>query len=150
MSAHCRSVGIRGSSSIGAQAHADAHCRADRTYIGAHSDVAQSMLRQATRLGGRRLDCFDTVLPTLYSDAGFVPVARLAWNDDYAPDGWDYQQFGRFNDGRPDVVFLAYDPDRVGGMYTRGTGEYVDDYEIGIARSQVTGEACRKHEGRKH
>ncbi|RAL31012.1 hypothetical protein [Rhodococcus sp. AQ5-07] len=103
----------------------------------AHSDVAQSMLRQATTLGGRRLDCFDTVLPTLYADAGFVPVARLAWNDDYAPDGWDYQQFGRFNGGRPDVAFKAYDPDRVGGIYTPGAGEYVDDYDIGIARSQA-------------
>ena len=103
----------------------------------AHPKAVQSMLRQATRLGGRRLDCFDTVLPTLYADAGFVPVARLAWNDDYAPDGWDYQQFGRFNGGRPDVVFMAYNPDRVGGMYTPGAGEYVDDYDIGIARCQA-------------
>ena len=103
----------------------------------AHSDVAQAMLRQSTMLGGRRLDCFDTVLPTLYADAGFVPVARLAWNDDYAPDGWDYQQFGRFNGGRPDVVFMAYDPGRVGGIYTPGAGEYVDDYDIGIARCQA-------------
>ncbi|WP_287164555.1 hypothetical protein [Rhodococcus sp. (in: high G+C Gram-positive bacteria)] len=103
----------------------------------AHPRAVQSMLRQATRLGGNRLDCFDTVLPKLYADAGFVPVARLAWNDDYAPDGWDYQQFGRFNGGRPDVVFMAYDPDRVGGMYTPGAGEYVDDYDIGIARTQA-------------
>ncbi|MDA3637527.1 MULTISPECIES: hypothetical protein [Rhodococcus] len=88
----------------------------------AHPKAVQSMIRQATRLGGHRLDCFDTVLPTLYADAGFVPVARLAWNDDYAPDGWDYQQFGRFNGGRPDVVFMAYVPDRVGGMYTPGDG----------------------------
>lgn len=27
------------------------------------------------------------VLPDLYADAGFVPVARLKWNDDYAPAG---------------------------------------------------------------
>jgi hypothetical protein len=30
---------------------------------GAHPNAAPSMLRQATVLGGRRLDCFDTVLP---------------------------------------------------------------------------------------
>lgn len=69
-----------------------------------------------------------------------MPVARLKWNDDYAPpDGWDYDTFRTFNDGRPpDVVFMAYDPDRVGGMYTRGGGggEYVDDYDDGIARTQ--------------
>ena len=64
-------------------------------------------------------------------------MGRLVWNDDYAPDGWDYQQFGRFNGGRPDVVFMAYDPDRVGCTYIPGTAEYVDDYDIGIARSQA-------------
>ena len=65
----------------------------------------------------------------------FVPIARLAWSDDYAPDGWDYQQFGRFNRGRPDVVFMGFDPGHVGGMYTPGAGEYVDDYDVGIARA---------------
>lgn len=103
----------------------------------AHPRSVQSIIRQATRLGGHRLDCFDTVLPKLYADAGFVPVARLGWNDDYAPDGWDYQQFSRFNGGRPDVVFMAYDPDRVGGMYTPGAGEHVEDYDAGIALAQA-------------
>jgi hypothetical protein len=103
----------------------------------AHPKAVQSMIRQATALGGHRLDCFDTALPTLYADAGFVPVARLAWNDDYAPDGWDYQQFSGFNGGRPDVVFMAHDPDHIGSTYTPGTGEYVDDYDIGIARAQT-------------
>ena len=59
-----------------------------------------------------------------------IPVSRLAWNDDYAPDGWDYEQFGRFNGGRSDVVFMSYDPDGVGGIYTPGAGEYVDDYDV--------------------
>ncbi|NRI64840.1 hypothetical protein FEZ60_04700 [Rhodococcus sp. MS16] len=103
----------------------------------AHPRSVQSMIRQATRLGGHRLDCFDTVLPDMYADAGFVPVARLAWNDDYAPEGWDYQLFGTFNGGRPDVVFMAYDPNRVGGIYTPGTGEYVADYDVGITRAQA-------------
>ncbi|MGO4205521.1 hypothetical protein AB4Z09_28070 [Rhodococcus sp. TAF43] len=103
----------------------------------AHPHAARAMLRHATALGGRRLDCFDTVLPDLYADAGFVPVARLHWNDDYAPDGWDYQRFDSFNGGRPDVVFMAYDPDRVGGTYTPGAGEYVDDYDTGITRAQT-------------
>jgi len=102
----------------------------------AHPKAVQSMLRQATVLGGRRLDCFDTVLPKLYADAGFVPVARLRWNDDYAPDGWDYDTFRSFSNGRPDVVFMAYDPDRLGGKYTRGEGEYVDDYDVGTALSR--------------
>lgn len=51
--------------------------------------------------------------------------------------GLGLQAFGTFNGGRPDVVFMAYDPDHVGGIYTPGTGEYVDDYDVGIARAQA-------------
>jgi len=116
-------VAIKGDEVVSAFAHKDC----------AHPRAARAMLRHATALGGRRLDCFDTVLPKFYADAGFVPVARLTWNDDYAPDGWDYDTFRRFNDGRPDVVFMAFDSYRVGGDYTPGAGEYVDDYDEGIA-----------------
>ncbi len=119
-------VALKGDEVVSAFAHKDC----------AHPRASRAMLRHATALGGRRLDCFDTVLPKFYADAGFVPVARLKWNDEYAPDGWDYDTFRTFNDGRPDVVFMAYDPDRVGGKYTPGVGEYVDDYDDGIARAQ--------------
>lgn len=119
-------VALKGDEIVSAFAHKDC----------AHPRAARAMLRHATALGGRRLDCFDTVLPDLYADAGFVPVARLKWNDEYAPDGWDYDTFRAFNDGRPDVVFMAYDPDRVGGKYAPGAGEYIDDYDEGIARTQ--------------
>ncbi|MCD2115055.1 hypothetical protein LQ384_28695 [Rhodococcus rhodochrous] len=119
-------VALKGDEIVSAFAHKDC----------AHPRAARAMLRHTTALGGRRLDCFDTVLPDLYADAGFVPVARLRWNDDYAPDGWDYDTFRAFNHGRPDVVFMAYDPEHVGGKYARGTGEYVDDYDDGIVRAQ--------------
>ncbi|MCD2114403.1 hypothetical protein LQ384_25160 [Rhodococcus rhodochrous] len=119
-------VALKGDEIVSVFAHKDC----------AHPRAARAMLRHATALGGHRLDCFDTVLPDLYADAGFVPVARLKWNDDYAPDGWDYETFRTFNDGRPDVVFMAYDPDRVDGKYTPGAGEYVEDYDDGIARAQ--------------
>lgn len=119
-------VAIKADEVVSAFAHQDC----------AHPRAARAMLRHATALGGRRLDCFDTVLPKFYADAGFVPVARLKWNDDYAPDGWDYDTFRRFNGGRPDVVFMAYDPGRVGGDYTLGAGEYVKDYDEGIARAR--------------
>ncbi|NGP05675.1 hypothetical protein G6038_09290 [Rhodococcus sp. 14C212] len=120
-------VALKGDEVVSVFAHQD----------GAHPGVAQSMLRQATALGGRRLDCFDTVLPKLYADAGFVPVARLTWNDDYAPDGWNYETYRRYNNGRPDVVFMAYDPSAVGSLYERGAGKYVTDYDDGIAKTQA-------------
>ncbi|WP_272269924.1 MULTISPECIES: hypothetical protein [unclassified Rhodococcus (in: high G+C Gram-positive bacteria)] len=48
----------------------------------------------------------------------------------------DIDTFRTFNGGPPDVVFMVYDPDHVGSKYTRGTGEYVDDYDDSIARTQ--------------
>ena len=53
------------------------------------------------------LNGFDTVLPSLYNGYGFEAVARLAFVDEYRPDGWDYNLYGKFNKGRPDVVFMA-------------------------------------------
>ncbi|PBC35053.1 hypothetical protein CJ179_50160 [Rhodococcus sp. ACS1] len=56
----------------------------------------------------------------------------MRWNDEYAPDGWDYISFRQFNDRRPDVVFMAYDRKSVDSTYRRGTGVYVDDYDQGV------------------
>lgn len=97
-----------------------------------HPGAANSMLETAVAAGGRRLDCFDTVLPAIYAKSGFVPVARLKWDDDYAPDGWDYNTYAAFNGGRPDVVFMAHDPASVDSSYQRGSGRYVDSYVDGI------------------
>ena len=100
----------------------------DSKYPGA----AKSMLAVAVQQGGRRLDCFDTALPRIYSEAGFVPVARLKWNDDYAPDDWNYTVYSRYNGGRPDVVFMAHDPTSVDSHYQNGSGRYVESYDDGI------------------
>jgi len=93
---------------------------------------ANSALTLATQNGGRRLDAFDTVLPRLYSQNGFRAVARLAWDDKYAPPGWDYQKFGAFNGGRPDVVFMVYDPAHA-KAYQPGDGKRVASYDEGVA-----------------
>lgn len=96
-----------------------------------HPGAANSMLETAVAAGGRRLDCFDTVLPAIYAKSGFVPVARLKWNDDYAPDGWNYTLYQRYSGGRPDVVFMAHNPASVDSTYQRGSGRYVDSYDDG-------------------
>ena len=103
---------------------------------GTHRGCGESMLATAVAAGGRRLDCFDTVLPRVYSAAGFVPVARLRWNDEYAPDGWNYETYSAYNGGRPDVVFMAYDPDHVGGGYDPAAGAHIDDYDDGVAAAR--------------
>lgn len=96
---------------------------------GSYPNAGPALMAAAVDEGGRRLDCFDTVLPATYARAGFVAVARLRWNDEYAPDGWDYDTYARWGGGRPDVVFMAYDPEAVDGIYERGAGQYVDDYD---------------------
>lgn len=68
------------------------------------------MLPLAIDQGGRRLDAFDTILPNLYSKHGFRPVSRVPFNPEYAPDGWDYERFGKFNEGQPDVMTMVLDP----------------------------------------
>jgi len=60
-----------------------------------------------------KLDAFDidSYLPQLYSNFGFRPVARVAFNDEYAPPGWNFEDMGR-----PDVVLMVKDRDNVLGL----------------------------------
>lgn len=74
------------------------------------SRMAQCMLLNAIANGGTMLDCFDTVLPDLYASVGFKEVGRDSWNEEYKPDGWDYDTYAAYNGGRPDVVYMEFDP----------------------------------------
>jgi len=69
---------------------------------------AQLMIT-AVKEGAVTADNFDTVLTKYYSKFGFVPVAKVTWNDEFAPDGWSKETFKDFNNGEPDVVALVYD-----------------------------------------
>lgn len=99
--------------------------------------IANTSLMLATEQGGRRLDCFDTQLPKLYSNSGFRAVARVGWNDEYAPPGWDKSTYKEFNGGEPDVVFMVHDP-AYGKLYTKGDGKAVKDYDDGTAAQLAT------------
>lgn len=98
-----------------------------------------SMVDKMVELGGRRLDAFDTILPKIYAGSGFKAVARMEFDPQYAPkkgvDGavkdWDEATYARYNNGRPDVVFMVFDPEHPLGQYSREDGEYVDDYGQG-------------------
>ena len=67
--------------------------------------------------GGRQLDCFDIYLTKIYETHGFKPVAKMKWDDEYIPEGWNKDNFKDYNNGEPaltagrrHVVFMAYDP----------------------------------------
>lgn len=76
-----------------------------------------TLMLLAIQNGGRQLDCFDTHLPDYYSLIGFKPVAKMKWDDEYIPEGWNKDNFKDYNNGEPaltagrrHVVFMVYDP----------------------------------------
>lgn len=73
-------------------------------------------LQLAIREGGTHLDAFNTMLPDVYETVGFKPVARLQWNDEFAPDNWNKETFAEYNNGEPDIVFFVHDPNYFGGV----------------------------------
>lgn len=112
------------------------------------------MLEMAISQGGRQLDCFDVYLVEIYEAHGFKPVAKMKWDDEYIPEGWNKDNFKDYNNGEPDVVFMVYDPNndiekrhesgedtmaeiekKRGNTYKRKTREekipYIVDYDDG-------------------
>jgi len=55
--------------------------------------------------GGTKLDCYGIVLVNNYAKGGFVPVAQVDWNQDYAPDGWTPEL------GTPQVYVMMHNGD---------------------------------------
>ena len=94
------------------------------------SDKIEKLFEVAIRNGGKWLNGFDTVLPSIYKKYGFKTVARLAFNCEFAPKNWDYDLFRKYNDGKPDVVFMKLTSEKV-------FEKSVDNYENGekIAKS---------------
>lgn len=104
-----------------------------------------SILPLAVQAGGRRLDCFDTQLPFLYSKSGFAATGRVKFNDEFAPDGWDKETYKKYNGGSPDIVFMKYDPANAG--YKPGDGKLFDSYDDAAADQVASVEADEKKDG---
>ena len=85
----------------------------------------------------------DGKLPKLYSQYGFEPIARTAWNPDYAPPNWPAHL------GEPDVLFMAktgadpiqsYDPESVPLVKDWDTGKAMQLEAAAKAKSdKITG-----------
>ena len=97
-------------------------------------------LKLAKDEGGVFLNAFDTELTNLYGKAGFKPVSRVDFDEemfrgeigDEAVD--EFMEANRkFNDGRPDLVFMVRDPEfEPKAMSGQGgvRGEYDEAYDI--------------------
>lgn len=94
--------------------------------------AVHAMIELAIQEGGRTLDAFDTVLPELYAMHGFVVQSRLKWDEKEAPDTWDKQVFQKYNNGEPDVVFMALDVDSYDSVQHH-PNVYFTDYNEAVA-----------------
>ncbi len=65
--------------------------------------MGRYLFPKALQDGGDHLDCFNGILPAMYANFGFEPVAKIRFNRDFAPIGWNYQR-----DGTSDIIFMAY------------------------------------------
>jgi len=61
--------------------------------------TGEELLEIAIDKGGNKLNCFDGKLVEIYQSNGFKEVGRIEWDDQYAPENWSYEKFGR-----PDIV----------------------------------------------
>lgn len=80
--------------------------------------VAQ-LLVNAVKDGGVSLDHYDTRLTNIYSQFGFVPVARVKFDRAEAPKTWDYDLYKDYNNGEPDVIAMAYNGGDPNTLYKR-------------------------------
>ena len=98
--------------------------------------AGRAVMETAIAAGGKKLDCFDTILPDFYSVHGFRGTSRLLWNDEIAMadmPSWDKKAFAEFNNGEPDVVFMVYDPAYMGGYDRESTPLFEGDNAYGEA-----------------
>lgn len=65
-----------------------------------------TLLPQAIEQGGTKLDCYGEGLVHQYTQYGFIPVARVEFNEQYANPGWDESK------GRPFVYVMMHNGDR--------------------------------------
>ena len=112
-----------------------------------------SVLQAAIDQGGRKLDAFNTMLPKVYQTVGFKPVARVKWNDEFAPKppfaakAWDKETYKEFNNGEPDIVLMVYDPDYFGGVNMASVPRFDDfDEAAAIQNAEVERLAPRVNE----
>ena len=97
-----------------------------------HPHVSLPLASLAIQEGGRRLDAFDTALPSLYNRLGFKVASRLKWDEGQAPPEWDKSVFKDFNNGEPDVVFMVWDADNF-TPYSLNEGALVEGYDEAVS-----------------
>lgn len=76
-----------------------------------------TMIPIAIEQGGDRLDCYGEGLVSVYERYGFVPVARVAFNPEYANEGWTPDK------GEPYIYVMMHNGDSADRVVAR-MGQY--------------------------
>lgn len=75
------------------------------------------VIPQAIAEGGTKLDCYGEGLVRNYERFGFIPVARVEFNPEYANPGWDESK------GRPFIYMMMHNGDSADAV-VRNIGQY--------------------------
>lgn len=84
---------------------------------GGPKGATKVLIPTAIANGGKKLDCYGDTLVDIYSKFGFEPVARVAFDPEFANDGWDASK------GTPDIYFMVHNGDSADTV-TRKMGTY--------------------------
>lgn len=87
-----------------------------------------TMLPTAIANGGVKLDCYGAELVGQYQRFGFIPVARVKFNAEYANPGWTADK------GEPDIYFMIHNGDSaevalqkaINNEYIKYSQDYLD------------------------
>jgi len=107
--------------------------------------AGRSVMELAVAAGGTKLDAFETILPEFYAAHGFVASSRLPWDDTQAPEGWNKEAFSPFNNGEPNVVFMALDQSYY-GWHKISDGKKSKTYDDAVAEQN---RAVKRNKKRK-
>lgn len=107
---------------------------------GGPKGIGRQAIIQGIQDGALTLDAYDGYLPHLYSQYGYRVTGRMKFVDEFAPPNWNFAR-----DGRPDVVFMAYEggargtiANRIGKFpaYIPKSGRYYTDYDQAKSESR--------------
>ena len=87
------------------------------------------------REGGKFYDAFATKLESLYVSNGWKPVARLDFNEEFAPEGWNDPDSPLID--KPDVVFFVKGEGKVGDGIRMDEYDDAFNYEEGLANGKA-------------
>ena len=96
------------------------------------------------------------VMVDMYSRTGFEPVAKVRFNSEYAPEGWNFEELGE-----PYICVMAHNGESVDDIvrnmaddtYTKYSQDYLDslpkmEYDDAIAyRDQILADRYAKNDG---